>query len=408
MREPLNEFDQILIPSGSGTYESYPLAHLARKMWRASSNFGLAPLHFLEQRGPFQDGSSPLGMRYDTRTIQILIGDQQGCRTEHWDRRWDILDLLRPNRAFGLDGTITPHVYRKWLPNGKIQRGIDGAITAADNTLTSHGGRFIHWGLEVGQALTVSTATAGADNDTWYVLTCPNDYTVTLGDAAGAAHNFANTETVHWEYTRGWGKRDLYCLLEQGPTFNDGPDGQPYYPSGFREALRFVAHDPFWYGLEQTETWVLLDAPADLVFDGSGAYLGDGALVDGRWLFATAYVGESATIVYWGTRFAKPTITITGPAIDPIISNTTIDATLTMNYTIAAGEVVTINTLNQTAANAAGTNLMPYLSGDLADFGLYPDPQAPNRNNTVHISFGGAVAGVSAAILTWANRYIGI
>ncbi len=409
MREPLNEFDQILVPGDGGVYESYTLMHLARNLWRASSNFGLAPLHFLEQRGPFQDGVSTLGMRYDTRTIQILIGERQACRTEYWDKRWDILDLLRPNRAFGIDGIVRPHVYRKWMPSGKIQRGTDGAITAGDNTLTSHDGRFVHWNLEVGQTLTVSGATAGGDNDTWYVLTRPNDYTVTLGNAAGAPHNFGNTETVHWEYTRGCGKRDLYCLLEQGPSFNEGPSGLPYYPTGFREALRFIAHDPFWYGLEQTETWTLpADLGGNLVFDGTGAYFGDGALVDGLWLFATTYIGDTATIVYWGTRFAKPTIEIDGPAIDPIISNTTIDVTLALTYTIAVGETVTINTLDQTVTNAAGTNLMRYLSGDLAGFGLYPDPQAANRENAVSVNFGGAAIGQSAARLIWKNRYVGI
>ncbi len=400
MREPLNEFDQILVPSGAGTYTSYPLAHLARKMWRASSNFGLAPLHFLEQRGPFQDGSSSLGMRYDTRTIQILIGDQQGSRTEHWDKRWGVLDLLRPNRAFGLDGTITPHVYRKWLPNGKIQRGTDLVTTNGSAVVTSHDGRFVHWGLEIGFLLTI---TSGADAGTYTIVNVPNDYTVEL-----SANLTANATDVGWQYTRGWGKRDLYCLLEQGPTFDDGPGGQPYHPSGFREALRFIAHDPFWYGLDQTEVWIGLGPPADLVFDGVGAFFGTGAPGD-RWLFATAYSTKTISVVYWGTRFAKPTIAINGPATTPItIGNLTTGATMALAYTIAVGETVTINTLNQTVINNLGTNLMPYLTGDLADFGLYPDPQAPNRENVIQIAFAGAVAGQSAARMHYRNRYVGI
>ncbi len=400
MREPLNEFDQILIPGVGGLYESHPLAQLARKMWRGTSNFGLAPLHFLEQRGPFQDGSSVLGMRYDTRTVQILIGDQQGCRTEHWDKRWDVLDLLRPNRAFGLDGTITPHIYRKWLPNGKIERGTDLVTTNGSPTVTSHDGRFIHWGLEIGFTLTI---TSGADAGTYTIVDVPNDYTLEL-----SANMTTNATDVGWQYTRGWGKRDLYCLLEQGPAFNDGPNGQPYHPSGFREALRFIAHDPFWYGLDQTETLGDLGAPADLVFDGTGAFFGTGAPGD-RWLFATTFSLEITTVVYWGTRFAKPTIAINGPATTPIaIDNLTIGASMVLAYTIAVGETVTINTLNQTVTNNLGTNLMPYLTGDLADFGLYPDPQAPNRENVIQIAFGGAVAGQSAARMHWRNRYVGI
>ena len=399
-KEPLNEFDQILIPGDGGAYESHTLTHLARKLWRSTSGFGLAPLHYLEQRGPFQDGGSVLGMRYDTRTIQIVIGDQQDGRTEHWDKRGDVLDLLRPNRAFGLDGTIMPHVYRKWLPNGKVERGTDLMTTNGSPTVTSHDGRFIHWGLEIGHSFTI---TDGADAATYTVVDVPNDYTVEL-----SANMTANATLVGWQYTRGWGKRDLYCLLEQGPTFSDGPSGQPYYHSGFREALRFIAHDPFWYGLDQTEVWIGLGPPEDLVFDGVGAFFGTGAPGD-RWLFAATFSTKTIAVVYWGTRFAKPIIAIAGPATTPItISNLTIGATMTMAYTIAVGETVTINTLDQTAVNNLGTNLMPYLTGDIADFGLYPDPQAPNRENVIQISFAGAVADQSAARMHWRNRYIGL
>jgi len=48
------------------------------------------------------------------------------------------------------------------------------------------------------------------------------------------------------------------------------------------------------------------------------------------------------------------------------------------------------------------------LTGDLADFGLYPDPQAPNRENVIRVFFGGAVAGQSAARMHWRNRYVGV
>ena len=400
-KEPLNEFDQILIPGDGGAYESHTLTHLARNMWRSSSGLGLAPLHFLEQRGPFQDGSSALGMRYDTRTIQIVIGERQACRTEYWDKRWDVLDLLRPNRAFGMDGIVRPHVYRKWLPNGKAEQGTDLVTVTGSDEVTSHDGRFVHWGLEIGATFEITDG-ADAAASPYTVVSVPNDYTVQLDANMGA-----DATDVGWRYTRGWGKRDLYCLLEQGPSYDEGPLGTPYYPTGFREALRFVAHDPFWYGLEQSESWALPADIGDLVFDGAGAWFGEIAGT-GRWLFATTYIGETASIVYWGTRFAKPTIEIDGPAEDPSVSNTTIDTTLRMSYTVAAGETVTINTLNQTVVNNAGTNLMPYLTGDLAGFGLYPDPQATNRQNEVNVSFGGAVAGQSAARLAWKNRYVGV
>jgi len=51
---------------------------------------------------------------------------------------------------------------------------------------------------------------------------------------------------------------------------------------------------------------------------------------------------------------------------------------------------------------------MPYLSGDLASFGLAPAPQAPARVNEIGVYFGRGVVGQSTATLAWRNQYIGI
>ena len=129
----------------------------------------------------------------------------------------------------------------------------------------------------------------------------------------------------------------------------------------------------------------------------------------GRWLFAPTFVGETTQIVYWGTADAKPTILITGPAENPLVANDTTGATISMaGYTVALGETVTIDTLNLTVVNQAGTNLLPQTTGDLATFSLSPAPQAPNRENSVYVSFSGGVIGNSTATITWQNRYVGI
>jgi len=393
------EADQILTPVAGG-YRAYSLLNLTNRLLHSTQGFGLAPLHWLTQRGPYQDGETILGMRWDTRTIQILLAESLCQRVDLWDRRWDILDLLRPNRAFG--DTVRPHIYRKWLPAGKPERGIDGIITAGDATLTSHDARFVERGLDPGATVTVSGT--AADDGPYTVLAVPNDYTVILDPAGGWVNSEAN---VHWHYRRGWGKRDLYVLLEQGPSFNEGPGSRPYHPNGYREALRFIAHDPFWYGTEQSQTWELDVTFGDLVFDGLGAWFGSVPGI-GRWLFAPTFVGETVAVVYWGTEGAKPIIKIDGPAENPLIENTTIGARMEMDYTVAAAETVTIDTLALTVTNNAGTNLMPYLSGDLATFQLSPSPQAPDRQNEVFVSFSSGVAGQSAARMTWRNRHVGI
>jgi len=240
------EYDQILVPVDAALYPArgdvpagyrpYTLLHLSRKLLHAVAGAGLAPLHFITQRGPFQDGETALDMRLDVRTVQIVLGEAVGTHTEYWDKRWDILDMLRPNRSF--NGAVRPLIYRKWLPAGKTERGTDLAVTNGSTTVTSATGRFVERGLDAGQALTIEV------ND-YTVAAVPNDYTVTLARPYGGA----TATGVRWQYRRGWGKRDLYCLLEQGPSFDEGPDSSPYFPRGYYEVLRFVAHDPTWYGL---------------------------------------------------------------------------------------------------------------------------------------------------------------
>ena len=395
---PLNEFDQLLVPAEDNAYRSYTLMQLARRLWRGVSSFGMASLHYITQRGPYQDGESILDIRFDPRIIQLLIADWQWCRTDTWNKRNDILDYIRPNRSFGEDGVVRPLVYRKWLPSGKIEAGCDLVTTNGSNTVRSAMGRFVGNGLEAGHAFTITT---GADAGTYVINQVPNDYTLVL-----SANMAADATNVCWQYRRGWGKRDLYCLVEEGPVFNEGPDGLSFAPTGFKETIRLIAHDPFWYGLQQTETWALDTNLGDLVFDGEGAWFGasPGA---GRWLFAPTFIGESVAVVYWGTRFAKPTIEIDGPATSPLVQNSTTGDTLSLDYTVAVGETVTINTLAQTVTNNASTNLLSFLSGNLATFKLAAAPQAPYRQNEIYVSFSDATAD-SAARMSWKNRYVGI
>lgn len=390
------ELDQVLVPGVGSEYETHPLLNLfgiGQGLLRTYQGFGHAPLHFITQRGPYQDGQSVLDMRYNTRTVQILIEEMLAGRTDFWDRRWTLLDLLRPNKSFG--ATVRPLVYRKWLPAGRVERGTDMSVVNLSDTVTSHDGRFVGYGVDAGVEIVI----AGVP---YTVASVPNDYTLilTANYAGGTANNVA------WSYRRGWGKRDLYCLLEQGPAFDEGR-GAAHHPAGYSEALRFVAHDPFWYGMEQTETWEVAGALGDLVFDGAGGWLGTSHGV-GRWLFHTTFVGETVNTVYWGTAPARPIITIDGPATNPIVENTTTGARIEMDYAVAAGETVTIDTLALTVKNNAGTNLSPYTTGDLATFSLEPHPQAPDRVNQVFVSFSGGVVGVSAAQLAWRTRQIGI
>ena len=414
------EQDQIRIPIGGAPpndYLDYPLANLIYDTGgtlRSTSNFGLPPIRFITQRGPFQDGETPLDMRVDPRVLQIEIVDWLCDRAGFWTRRNELLDLLRPNRAFSATGDYRPLIYRKFLPGGKVERGSDG-IGDGTATFSAPWGRFVHYGglrggilggPPTGDRITINGVDYG-------IQTVVNDYTLILDAVVGVGVN------LPWRYVRGRARRDLEVLLEQGPTFNE-QIGAYRHPAGYREALRFVAHDPIWRGETQAQRWALAGALSDLIFDypmqplaQAGAWFG-ATSGTGRWLFSTSYIGQTARLVYWGTFAARPTIIIEGPATNPAIENSTVGVRLEMAYSIAAGETVTIDTLLLTCTNNFGANLLPYLTGDLATFAIEGAPQGATlagypvgRVNNVTVNFSDATP-ASSASLTWQNRYIGI
>ena len=401
----LSEQDVILIPTATG-YKTYPLLNLISaggSSLRNKSNFGMPPVRFITQRGPFQDGETVLDMRYDPRVIQIFMARYLANRTALFDERNRLLDYLRPSRSFDptAETVVQPLIYRHYMPGGKPERGADLVTNSTNNVVTSAAGKFVHFGgLQVGDYFEI---TSGADAGTYTVSDVANDYTISLNDG-GAAAVLADAVNIHYRYLRGRATRDLYVLTEQGPAFDERTEISQVQ-TGYRETIRFVAHNPFWFGGEQSETWALGDSLGDLVFDGLGAWFGVTSGT-GRWLFAPNYVGETVSIIYWGTEPAKPVITINGPATNPTIENSTIGVRLQLNYSAVLGETVTIDTLALTVTNDSDDNLFPFLSGDLATFRLSPRPQAPGRVNNVAVNFSDATA-VSSASLSWRNQYTG-
>jgi hypothetical protein len=416
--DAISEIDQILVPTGSG-YRAHNILTLMSEGYsilESSRGFGMAQLHFIDQRGPYQDGSTPLDMRYDARTIQIVINNMFVNRTGYFDNRWRIVDLLRPSRSFGVFTSpsgyqypTTPLVYRKWLPAGKTEHGTDAVTTSGSATITSASGKFIHNGLVVGMAFEIRT---GPDAGIYHVTSVENDYTIMVNSAMTAS-----ATNVHWKYKRGKSLRDLYCLLEQGPSFDGG--GRTNSPAGYSETLRFIAHDPFWYGSEQSSSWLTPTSTGGLVFDfgtgpstkESGAWFGFGAARDsagaGRWLFNEDFVSNNINVIYWGHEIAYPIITIDGPATDAKITNTSTGVILSMSASVALGQTVVIDTLNLTVIDNFGNDLYQYLSGDLSSFSIAPDPQAPNRINVINASYADASSS-SAIRLSWKNKYVSL
>ena len=59
-------------------------------------NFGLAPMHRITQRGPFQDGDSDVDFRLDPRVFSLPIVVPASTIEEHLDRRARLLQVFKP------------------------------------------------------------------------------------------------------------------------------------------------------------------------------------------------------------------------------------------------------------------------------------------------------------------------
>jgi len=79
-------------------------------------------LEYITQRGPMQHGETVIDYRLNARLIQYVIRLNSCSRQGFWESRWNLLDLIRPNRQYA--GQLSPGILRKRIPGGYI-RDID-------------------------------------------------------------------------------------------------------------------------------------------------------------------------------------------------------------------------------------------------------------------------------------------
>lgn len=390
----------ILTPTSNG-YQPRSILSLLNAgggQLRAFSNYGSAPLHFITERGPFQDGETLIDMRYNSRTSQVVIERSFPLIDDYVAAKRNLLDSIRANRAFKLGEDVTQYIYRRIYAGGSVVRGTDGEIENGSTLFYAARGRFLDFGgLLPGDHIMINGVQ-------YFVATCDNDYAIELT----APYAGATTTSALWEYIGGPTYRDLYFVPEQGPQFNEQTDQAQYNRAGYREVLRMISYDPFFYGLEQSQSWELEVDVGDLIFDGVGAWFGATSGV-GRWLFYASTINKTVEVAYHGTVKAKPSAVIIGPADNIQISN--IDTNVIIGYTepIGTGETLTIDSLDQTALLDDGvteTDVANYITGDISAFSLEPDRGAPDGINNINISFDSA-SPFSRAVLYWRNRFDG-
>jgi hypothetical protein len=123
-------------------------------------------------------------------------------------------------------------------------------------------------------------------------------------------------------------------------------------------------------------------------------------------------IDTDKTITYAGTTKSYPTIKITGPITDCIITNNTTGYKLDFTgVTIAAVDYYEIN-LGQgdnTIVDSAGDSVLADLStdSDLVDFAIEADPDVTGGINSFNVS-GSSISAATEIDITYYDRYIGI
>lgn len=111
------EFDYLITPDGL----QYQFHDGTGYFLLANGQEGLghAPYHRIEQRGPYQHGTSVIDYRLDPRTLTFMHW-VNGCdRDEYWDIRSDIINYTRINRQAA--NSFLPFKLAKVLPDESIR-----------------------------------------------------------------------------------------------------------------------------------------------------------------------------------------------------------------------------------------------------------------------------------------------
>lgn len=198
-------------------------------------------------------------------------------------------------------------------------------------------------------------------------------------------------------------KRDLKVFIESGPMFA-ARDLTKWDEFSYTETLRFIAPDPVFFN--------------PIVRVSSGIFSASGQLIlpvtfdNEHIIFNDDSGGTGMDIFYVGTWKSFPTITITGPINDPIITNASTGESIELDYNVASGETIVINlepgykTITSSISGNLYNNLLP--SSDMATFALEPEPTAPNGLNSISMTGTGLTNGLTTISLQYYERYIGL
>lgn len=195
--------------------------------------------------------------------------------------------------------------------------------------------------------------------------------------------------------------RDIKVFIDKGPLFAPR-DTTQWDEWGYTETLRFIAHDPLFYGSTLHNVLIPNTFSDQLQFP-----------ITFPIGFGSNFIANTVTLTYAGDWLCYPTIVIQGPISGPRIINYSIGLDIWLNYVIGADETVTI-TLgydNKTVYNNFGISLLDTVKspGNLAAFHLAPDPEAPGGVNVLGVMGQSAYSGGLYSIyVQYYDTYIGM
>lgn len=172
-------------------------------------------------------------------------------------------------------------------------------------------------------------------------------------------------------------------------------DPNVQYPLLADYDIELLASDPLIYDYTAGAALeVILHRPSlgGLMWASDGLLWGENGLL---WVAS----GSGVTVVNGGSEDAWPVIEITGAAINPSVTNNTIDQTVSLNITTAATDVIKID-MYKKEVTLNGVNIFNNL--DLDQFW----PLIKGGNDIVFDSDG--ETDTATAKLTWYNGYLGV
>jgi hypothetical protein len=182
--------------------------------------------------------------------------------------------------------------------------------------------------------------------------------------------------------------RQLTCRYVSG--LNDSSNASEPNLLWIKTALTFKANDPFWYATTpQTVTYASGTVPSFFPFFP--------LQLAGGTVFTNTVVNNPGDTAAW------PVWTITGPGTYLTLANLTTGKTLYLNYTLAAGTTVIIDTRPGAKTLLTGTGVSVFSSAVWTlPTSLWPLAQG---SNTLQITFNGATA-ASRVALSFYPRYL--